>query len=163
MVEIWKETKGWPYLVSNLGRVRRCGEKKMLSNNPSPNGYINVHLHDRGRIRSVLVHRLVADAFLGQLPRGLVTNHKDGDKSNNQVSNLEFITNQENMKHATEHGLRPRGELHHNSKLTTKNVIQIKCLLESGKTYRSIARKYHVVPSNIASIDRGATWRHVTT
>jgi len=95
------------YQVSNLGRVRAHINAKIKGSKPGrilfqsedDRGYKQVLIYYQRRQHTVKVHRLVATSFLG--PRnGLTVNHIDGDKSNNCVSNLEYITNLENCRHA---------------------------------------------------------------
>lgn len=105
-MEIWKDIKGYEglYQVSNLGRVRR--QSKLLHLNTNTYGYKHVTLSKGNAQKTALVHRLVASAFI-ENPLGLPQiNHKDGDKSNNAVSNLEWVTPKENNCHAINSNLR---------------------------------------------------------
>ena len=97
------------YEVSNLGRVRanpkiKCGGSKpfrILFQAADESGYLRVSLHYAPMKRmTVKVHRLVADSFLGARLQGHQVNHIDGDKTNNSVENLEFVSNKENAWHA---------------------------------------------------------------
>lgn len=96
------------YQVSDCGRVRSHpgarvkGSKsgRVLSQSFGSKGYRQVNLCKDNRQHSVKVHRLVAAAFLGPKPDGLQVNHIDGDKNNNHVSNLEYVTAKENTRHA---------------------------------------------------------------
>lgn len=92
------------YAVTDCGEVinlQRGG--RALSPSKSANGYMKVNLCRDGRVFTKAVHRLVADAFMG--PSTLQVNHKDCDKANNHLSNLEYCTPAENSKHAWENGL----------------------------------------------------------
>lgn len=122
-MEEWKEIQGYDgrYEVSNEGRVRsysngRWGNgpsSKLLRLKKSGSGYPMVDLrkpHAGGKVEYRLVHRLVATAFI-ENPRGLPqVNHKDGDKTNNHVSNLEWVTPSENAYHAFRTGLKKPSE-----------------------------------------------------
>ena len=112
MNEIWKPTKenGQCYEVSSLGRVRTVGfnngwgyyrRKKplVMRQRLMKNGYKTVMLNVDGKHKPVLVHRLVANNFIGDLG-DLVVNHKDGNKQNNVLENLEICTISQNMTHA---------------------------------------------------------------
>lgn len=114
MNEEWRPIKGLEdaYEVSNLGRVRSldrfvrnpgnrsggCRQKgKTLKACAAKNGYCVVNV---GRSRTQYVHRLVTEAFIGKIPHGMTVNHKDGNKNNNNVENLEIVTYSENHLHA---------------------------------------------------------------
>lgn len=111
-MEHWIDIKGYEgkYKVSNLGRIKSLerivtvGKNKRLVNekilNPikSKNGYLTINFTFNGR-KQLLIHRLVAQAFFGDA-NGLVVNHKDFDKTNNIISNLEYCTQKENMYHS---------------------------------------------------------------
>lgn len=103
-MEIWKDIKGYEgkYQVSNLGNVRG---KKVLSPKINKNGYKEVSLYN-GKQKSFYIHRLVAEAFIpngNKLPQ---VNHINGDKTNNCVDNLEWISNYDNIQHSIRTGLR---------------------------------------------------------
>lgn len=114
MSEEWRAVQGWSaYEVSSMGRVRRVGAAKgatvgaVLATEVNGGGYHRVSLSQPGRPgRRVLVHRLVAHAFLGQRPDSLDAHHEDGDKDNNAASNLRYVTRSENLKHAYRTGLK---------------------------------------------------------
>jgi hypothetical protein len=111
------------------------------------------------------VHRLVASAFLGQSPEGKYDiNHKNGDKADNSVANLEYCTSAENRKHAFATGLQSlKGEKHTRAKLTDEMVFEIRRRLAAGESQQSIARSADVDPSNISHIARGRRWAHLMT
>lgn len=111
------------------------------------------------------MHRVVAEAFLGPapFPRADV-NHIDGCKTNNNLSNLEWVTRQENVDHAKSLGLVPKrryGSESPAAKLTEFDVHSIRCLLANGCSQREIAKLYNVSRGPIDQIARGLTWRHV--
>lgn len=129
-MEVWRdivESKFTDfYSVSDHGRVKRkahstevlfMGKTPCVRNyeerickqyiTPSYNYYPTVLLYDKGNNKSVprSVHSLVAKAFLNKLPHHQCVNHKDCNKENNHVDNLEWVTTQENIKHAYDNGL----------------------------------------------------------
>jgi hypothetical protein len=106
-IEIFKDVLGYEglYQVSNLGNVKslnynHTGKYKNLKPVKKVNGYYQVSICKNGNKKAILIHVLVAQAFLGHIPDGtmkIVPDHKDGDKSNNRADNLELITNRENI------------------------------------------------------------------
>lgn len=102
---IWRKVKGYPYEVSMDGRVRRLLKEGTREMNPwdNGNGYLKVKLCKNGKYHLKFVHTLVAEAFLRKRKDGEVINHKDYDKKNNFVGNLEFVTPKENVIHSIEH------------------------------------------------------------
>lgn len=162
MTERWLPVVGWEgwYEVSDLGQVRSIRFNKIMNGRDGGEGYLRVTLVADGRSTSKKVHRLVACAFLGPLPPGFQTNHKDGDKKNNRLDNLEFVTRSANMLHAYEKGCSPRGSAHPSSRLTEEKVRAIRRLLgqvSQGK----LARIFGVSPSTIRSIGQRLSWKHV--
>lgn len=101
--EIWKEIKGYEgmYMVSNYGRVLSCRGGLMKIMNPSitAKGYLRVSFHIRPVFKQYMVHRLVALAFIPNINNMPEINHKNGDKKDNRVSNLEWCTSKENSRH----------------------------------------------------------------
>lgn len=106
MTEIWKPIEGYEgiYEVSDQGRVRNVKRGgRLLSCVKVAHGYLCVSLYKDGKQRMLLVHRLVALAFIPNPENKEQVNHKDLDKTNNTVGNLEWVTRDENLKHAEEH------------------------------------------------------------
>jgi hypothetical protein len=115
-MENWKDVQGYEglYQVSNLGRVKslshvnylgRLRQECILGNRLSDRGYHTAVLYNNGKSKSFRVHRLVANAFIENPNNKPHVNHIDGVKSNNLVSNLEWVTISENQKHAFKTGL----------------------------------------------------------
>lgn len=117
MEEIWKDIEGYEglYQVSNLGNVKslrkridkgkchRHFDEKILKPIETNRGYLRVKLCKDRKIKKIRVHRLVAEAFIKR-PE-LEVNHIDGNKKNNKVENLEWVTQRENKQHAWITGL----------------------------------------------------------
>lgn len=112
MKEIWKDIKGYEglYQVSNLGRIKRLRfinkntniERERIKNlKLRKDGYLEVSLYKKGKGKSVQVHRLVAQAFIPNPTSKLQVNHIDGIKTNNKVSNLEWVSISENAIHSS--------------------------------------------------------------
>lgn len=110
MVEIWKDVTGYVglYQVSNLGRVRNKSGLIMSQKPSKRDGYVRLLLYKAGKYKAEYVHILVAQQFL-QKPSfdSAEVNHIDANKSNNVVSNLEWVTKRENHFHAVRLGLKP--------------------------------------------------------
>jgi len=103
--EIWKPIKGFElfYQVSSLGRVSNY--RKVMQAQTMPRGYKTIGLTITGKHFTRLIHRLVAENFIDNPESKPEVNHKDGDKSNNSVANLEWCTSSENKQHAYSTGL----------------------------------------------------------
>jgi hypothetical protein len=166
--ESWRPVYGYEreYSVSTLGRVRRnvpCANAKkgqILALIPDSFGYLKVHLYKAGAGKVHFIHRIVARAFLGELPRGLQVNHKDGDKENNTPSNLEYVTCSENMKHAHKIGLTNQvGSKNNASKLNEKDAQKIKERLAEGECHKDIAKEFGVSRQTVGLIKNGITWK----
>ena len=101
----WQEIKTNPeYIVSNTGRVRRIGSDRDKLPKSSKR-YVQVDLYADGKRTCKSVHHLVAEAFIPNPDNRTEVNHKDGDKHNNHVDNLEWVTHKENCQHAWKNGL----------------------------------------------------------
>lgn len=177
-MERWKKIKGWDnYSVSNFGRVKSLYRKvmckngtikpikeRLLSISDNSNGYKFIGLRSDGKTFYVYVHQLVLKEFGPQKPSmNHEVNHKDGNKNNNHIDNLEWVTSSENKKHAYNTGLRKKPNLHGHknpmSKLSDKDVIAIRELFNSGKKNRAeIGRMFSVSWTQIDYIVKGKSW-----
>lgn len=101
--EVWKPVVGYEsrYLVSNMGRVFSLIKDKMLSMSKLNTGYLVVTLYDGSTKKNTYIHRIVAQAFLDNPNNLPEVNHKDEDKSNNMVDNLEWCTSKYNSNFGT--------------------------------------------------------------
>ena len=116
-MEHWKAIAGYEeiYEVSDLGRVRslKFWKEKILKPQKDKGGYLHVGLSKDGQIKHTYVHRLVAEAFIPN-PQGLETvNHKDEDKTNNSVANLEWMSNKDNLNYGTRNKRVSEARLNH--------------------------------------------------
>ncbi len=166
--EIWKPVVGFEgiYEVSNMGRVKRVAAGRatrpgrMLK--PFDNsGYRMVDLHDNGRRRSVLVHHLVLEAFVGPRPDGMEGCHNNGNPTDNHLENLRWDTALNNMKDKDRHGTMLRGSRLPFSKLTEADIPRIFKMRVKGMTLAEIAEKFGVDDSVIRRALRRKTWSHV--
>lgn len=166
--EEWKDIKGFEgqYKISNFGRVKSverfvfCNskekpnkiEEKMLKQNEDRYGYKIVSLKSKGKTYIKKVHRLVAEAFIENINGLSTVNHKDGNKKNNRLQNLEWMSNADNSRHRTINLLSK-------PKLEKEQIIDIlenckpaKNQYNSGSSVSAFAKKYMVQRSTISKI-----------
>jgi HNH endonuclease/NUMOD4 motif-containing protein len=158
--ERWRSVPGWEgfYEASSHGRVRRVAF--VLRAPPSAAGYPTVTLSAPGRRRRSHVHQLVALAFMGE-PNGRDVNHKDAVKANAHLENLEYVTRQQNIRHAIENGLWDHaGEKNTGAKLTELDVKEIRAMRESGVKIKDLMPMFGVGRSAISQIANRKRWKH---
>lgn len=161
--EQWRDIPGYEglYEVSDHGRVRsmhgRRGSAVHMLNPGRTNGYLMVGLCKNKNKWQVTVHRLVMLAFVGE-SNGLFTNHKDGNRSNNHLSNLEYVTNVENLRHGRE----VLGHLPGKRSLDESVIREIIELGANGLKPKQIAQMFEITVQHTRLILRGETWMHLT-
>jgi hypothetical protein len=172
--ETWESVVGYKgfYDVSNLGRVRRirytckgCGLQDFYVLQPRPQSkkipYLRVTISKDGIETYDAIAIMVLEAFTGPKPTPNHTaNHKDGDKQNNRLSNLDWLSKSEQIQHAIEMGLRPRimGIAERSRKVTPNDVLAIR---KSTKTNRELAEIYPLSREHISGIRNRRFWKHV--
>lgn len=147
------------YLVSEDGKIFNAKTKKELKKNKMNTGYESVTIYDSGKKGGTrkTVHRLVAETFIPNPENKEFVNHKDGNKTNNCVSNLEWATRLENSHHAAVNGLYCVGEKNGNSKYSDKQVEKVCKLLQEGKLSNlEIAKKTGVSSAMVSMIKIGS-------
>ncbi len=102
MKEIWKPIKGYEgyYKISNLGRIKNIRTNTFKTISIGKIGYPVVYLYKDGSYKTYYVHRLLAETFIPNIDNKLQVNHIDGNKTNNSLNNLEWITYFKNIQHA---------------------------------------------------------------
>ena len=169
MERVVKEIDGYEgrYEVDELGNIYSNAGKEKKRLKPQSNGkrgYLQVFLSFNDERKQRLVHRLVAEAFIpnpNNLPQ---VNHKDGDKTNNNVSNLEWCTRKENVQHGYDTGLiiALRGEYNLRSKLTETEVLAIRTKYASGEySQTELSREFKVASSTISEVINMNRWKHI--
>lgn len=159
-MEEWKEINGATgYYVSNYGSIRGLTNRKMkLALNVK--GYPVCRIPNRDF--SKCVSRVVALAFIPNPENKSQINHKDGNKLNNHVDNLEWVTCKENINHAIQNGLRDRKiNLQSNAIFDTTQVRAIKEALNKGYRGRNIAKYFKCDETTISKIKVGKHYPHI--
>lgn len=150
------------YGITVNGKIWSYKNRKWLKQYTSLRGYKRVDLYHKGCKSKHLVHRLVAQTFIPNYEHKLQVNHIDGNKLNNNVENLEWCTNTENINHAKDMNLIKKGELKTTSKLTDKNVIEIKRYLKLNTfTQVELANMYNISRGVISGIKNNRGWTHI--
>lgn len=152
----WKIIKDFPdYQVSSTGLIKSSKSKdKILKQSLDTRGYPQVTLYHLGKRKNLMVHKLVANAFLSNPNNYRVINHKNGNKCDNRIENLERCTSIYNNRHAFKTGIRTK-------KLIVKEVIEIKQRLKKGETHISIAKDYNISRVTVTNISTGKTWSYI--
>ena len=161
-MEVWKDIKDYEglYQINNKGEVKALEKtiwngqgylyfpEKIRKLNPDKDGYLNITLSNKGKVKTFKIHRLVAEAFIPNPNNLPEVNHKDGDKTNNNVDNLEWCTRKENQKHAFRIGLiNQNGERNHMyGKLGADNPNSIP-IYQLNKNTGDIIREYDSLAS----------------
>ena len=167
---MWKPIAGYEgsYEVSDDGQVRSvdrvsCGRRqrgRVLAQQSHPKKkYRTVALSRAGTMFRAQVHRLVAEAFIPNPLNLPMVNHRDLVRTNNRVSNLEWVTRQENMDHAAE--VIRRGEECHQAKLTEGKVREMRQRYAGGARVADIAREMGIGYDCAYRAITRITWRHV--
>lgn len=173
--EEWRPVAGYDgwYDVSNRGRVRswrqrraqppvRAIEPKLMKCSLTKSGYMRIGLTSAdGTRRSYDAHRLVGQAFLGDLPSGMETCHGDGNRANNHIDNLRYDTSVGNMRDRISHGTHPGGERNARALVTEAQVVEIRRRRAEGEKIRPLADAYGIHESTVVAITNRRSWQHV--
>lgn len=162
MEEVWKKIDDYEglYEVSNLGRVRdlKGNIKPMYKQNK---GYNCLSIYINGKTYHPTIHRLVAKAFIPKEEGLTQINHKDGNKDNNCVDNLEWCSQKQNYQHGMKKYFYSHNENHYFAKLTNEQVKCIPELFNIGFTRATIARILNINPSSIEAIEHKISYREL--
>lgn len=141
------------YIVYSDGRIYSKISERFLNPTQTDTGYL--------MLGSGLgsVHRLVVESFLGEIPKGLVVNHIDGNKLNNRLSNLEVVTYSENMKHAYRLGLiSTHGSNNAMSKVVEEDVLLMYDMFKRGCSNKEVSEVFGLHDRYISLIRHGKRW-----
>ncbi|KKN98848.1 hypothetical protein LCGC14_0140890 [marine sediment metagenome] len=181
MIELWKDVKNYEgvYCISNLGRIKRIlnssktNTDRILKPQINRFGYLQITLCKNGHKKTLKLHRLVLESFVGDCLDGMECCHKDRNRQNNQLTNLRWGTKSENAQDAIQHNTFSRlhacGEKNRMSKLTDDKIKLVLQLLQSGKnghpgrklSQKEIAAIFGVDQSTISYISTRKIWKHV--
>lgn len=142
------------YIITKEGQIINSRTNKTLKPQPNSKGYLRVTLCGK----KYFVHRLVAEKYIPNPKNKEQVNHKDGDKNNNSVENLEWVTNQENRNHAVENDLHLQGDECPWAKLTSEQVKEIR--RNTQYSNKELAEIYNVSISTINDILNFRTWKN---
>ena len=161
----WRPIPGYEdrYKCSSDSQIYSLISNTTLKPGVGARGYLQVVLYKDGKRSTRGVHSIVSLVFLGKRPDGMHVNHKDCDKMNNNLENLEYVTPKRNVEHAIENGLRNTlGEKNQSSILSNEDIPAIRKMLSDGKlTRKQIAEKYNVSIATIFNIASGRNWDSV--
>ena len=144
------------YIITDEGNIINKHNKHLLKPQPNQKGYLRVVI---GKKR-YFVHRLVAEAFIpnpNNLPQ---VNHKDGNKENNNVNNLEWVNNKQNREHAVKNKLHLCGEKCSYSKLNEEKVLFIRKYYNEF-SIKTLAEMFNVSRSTVSDVINNRTWKQI--
>jgi hypothetical protein len=154
------------YFVSDHGRVYSIarGAEKFLRLSLDSDGYRIFTPYLKGGKTTTKVHRLVATAFCRNSNKIIKdqVNHKDGNKSNNHYTNLEWVSHTENQRHAYRMGLNrgARGEEHSSAKLKDRDILKIRKMVKT-MSQKKVAECFSIHQSQVWRIIHGRAWTHI--
>jgi len=123
-------------------------------------GYVFVTISTARGQRSIPIHTLLADAFIGACPAGQEVRHLDGDRKNNELSNLAYGTRQDNAQDTVRYG-GLKGSKHPRAILTEHTIILLRTAYKQGRRICEIGHDFGINSKTVASIVHGRRWTHV--
>ena len=165
---IWKPIvingKSTIYEISNVGTIRNTTTGVIRKSTKVWSGYSKINFYMENKCYTVMIHRLVAEAFVPNPYNRPVVNHKNGIKTINWWKNLEWTTHQENTQHAIDIGLSLREGINNpNNKYSIEIIHNVCKLLEAGNSYGKISKLLNVNVSLPENIKRGKLWKDISS
>lgn len=160
--EIWKDVVGYEgvYQVSNLGRLR--SRFKIRKPVKRKDGYWHSKLRINGVEKMKLIHRLVAEAFLEATSDQTEVNHKDGNRANTRLENLEWVTRSENLKHSFKFlGKSNLGVKNPRNKILESDIKLIRTFRNNKASREFFSKMHNILPSSVRGIINRHTWKHL--
>ena len=156
---MFKQIQDSTYYISEQGKIYNRKTKRFLKGSLDKNGYLRFKLNGK----NVSIHRMVLETFKPIENMNLLeVNHKDGNKLNNHLDNLEWVTHRQNMEHTIHIKLSEKcsnkGIKNGNSKLTEEQVRNIR---KDKRIYSEIAKDYGIVKSTVSAIKNYKLWSEV--
>jgi hypothetical protein len=156
MPEVWRPIAGFEgYSASSLGRIRNDKTERILTLTRTSK-YLNAWVAGEKRY----AHTLVALAFHGERPGGMVCCHANDDGQDNRAENLYWGTAKQNMADARKNRRIPLGTARRGTRLTEAQVVQIRARLANGDSQQSIANAFGIDQGTISRINTGKAWAH---
>lgn len=142
------------YFINEDGVVfsnkAKGGSLREIKGKVAKSGYRVVLITVYGEREYILVHRIVAETFIPNPHRLRTVNHRDGNKLNNRVSNLEWMSDSDNLKHARDNGLL-------NTCKINKEIAEM--IRKDSGSHRKLAQKYGLAKTQIGAIKKGRAWK----
>ena len=164
---MWKDFEygGLMYSANEYGQIKGLGRNKILKKRLNKDGYEVVTLGDINNRSAVKVHSIIARLFVDGYKIGLEVNHKDFNRSNNNASNLEWVTHIENVKSSAKEGRygngRHSGTNNGRAKISENDVKEIIRLRGFGESISSISRKFGIGWTQTKRIIDRESWSFV--
>lgn len=164
-MEEWKDIEGYNgvYQVSSLGNVRTFsrwpGKGRLLKPQTTKKGYRSVRLYCGASFKFITIHRLVAKAFIINTELKPQVNHINGNRADNRVENLEWVTGSENVQHSIKNFGKYFGEAHSKALIKESQVIEMRKLHAEKMPVRDIATKFNINWNTLRTILYGYKWK----
>ena len=149
------------YIITKEGSIISKYTGKQLYVHTNKKGYQFVRMYVDGIAKTYLVHRVIAEVHIPRMVGKYEVNHKDGNKANNAVWNLEWVTAKENVKHSVDTGLVKRGSDRPNAKLSDEKVLQMRSLREQGMNYYELGRLFDMSYQSAHRVCTRQTYTHI--